>query len=191
MELSPTPTGKIMDEALHRVAKVGSYIRSIEPYLLDANPIYDVGVFQPDFLCGGTLGYHYPTWRVDIRFKRKGPTLCLHLSPAELSTYPVVILDDSIPLDETIIKRIAGYVAEGGNLIVERGSDLGIPGQENLLCQVLGIHFHGKTTGAAHYLSGLASPLSVGMGEDDLVVEETPSKFQRPPPKLSLISAMK
>jgi hypothetical protein len=171
MELSPTPTGKIMDEALHRVAKVGSYIRSIEPYLLDANPIYDVGVFQPDFLCGGPWGTTTPPggW-TSVLSERDLPYACLY-PPAELSTYPVVILDDSIPLDETIIERIAGYVAQGGNLIVERGSDLGIPGQENLLCQVLGIHFQGKTIGAAHYLCGLANNLSVGMGEDDLIVE--------------------
>jgi len=171
MELSPIPTGKIMDEAVHRVAEVGNYIRILEPYLLDASPVYDAGVFQPDHLCGGPWGTTTPpgAW-TSVMMERDIPFACLYAN-ADLSPYRLLILDDSVVLDETLAGKLANYVAQGGNLIVECGAAFRTQGQNNLLCQVLGIEGKGKTGGAAHYLSELDSRIAAEMGEDDLIVE--------------------
>ena len=160
-----------MDEAVHRVAEVGNYIRILEPYLLDASPVYDAGIFQPDHLCGGPWGTTTPpgAW-TSVMMERDIPFACLYAN-ADLSPYRLLILDDSVVLDETLAGKLANYVAQGGNLIVECGAAFRTPGQNNLLCQVLGIEGKGKTGGAAHYLSELDSRIAAEMGEDDLIVE--------------------
>jgi hypothetical protein len=171
MELSPMSTGKIMDEAVQRVAEVGRYLRALEPYLLDTRPIYDAGVYQPDHLCGGPWGTTNPPggWTSAL-MERDIPHACLYPN-AEVSPYPLLILDDSVILDDTLANRLAHYVAGGGNLIVECGAAFSPQGPNATLLQVLGIEGKGKTGGAAHYLSELDPRIAAGMGEDDLIVE--------------------
>lgn len=45
MELSPSQAGKIHDEAVCQVAEAAGYVRAIEPYLLDTQPVYDYAVY--------------------------------------------------------------------------------------------------------------------------------------------------
>ena len=107
MELSPMSTGKIMDEAVHRVAEVGRYLRALEPYLLDTRPVYDAGVYQPDHLCGGSWGTTNPPggWTSAL-MERDIPHALLYPnatpSNGEVSPYPLLILDDSIVLDDAL-----------------------------------------------------------------------------------------
>jgi alpha-L-fucosidase len=174
MELSPAPTGRIYTEAVCRVAEAGAYIRAIEPYLLDTQPVYDAGVFQQDWLCGGPWGTTTPPggW-MSALMERDVPHACLYpdadLSP-DSSPYRLVILDDTVVPDEALAARLADYVARGGRLIVECGAAFGNPGAP-ILQQVLGITGQGKTGGVAHYLSGLDGRIAGGLGEDDLIVE--------------------
>lgn len=169
-ELSPTPTGKIMNEAVARVAEAGAYIRAIEPYLLDTKPVYDAGIFQPEAMCGSPYGITSPpgAW-TSVLMERDVPFACLY-ARADLAPYRLLILDGSAVLDEALAVRLADYVAQGGHLIVECGAAFGTPA-ENILLKVLGIEGKGKTGGAAHYLSGLDGRIATAMGEDDLVVE--------------------
>jgi len=170
MELSPTHTGKIMDEPLCRVTEAGGYIRAIEPYLLDTRPVYDAGVFQQETYCGGPWGTTTPPggW-TSVLMERDVPFACLY-AQADLSPYRLIILDDSVVPDEAFAVRLADYVAMGGCLIVECGAAVGNPGQA-VLQKVLGIEVERKTGGVVHYLSGLDRRIAAGMGEDDLVVE--------------------
>jgi alpha-L-fucosidase len=170
MEVSPTHTGKIMDEAICRVTEAGGYIRAIEPYLLDASPVYDAGIFQQDMLCGGPWGGTTPLggW-TSVLMERDVPFACLYAN-ADLSPYRLLILDDSVVPDESLAARLAEYVAQGGRLIVECGAAFGNPGRE-ILQKILGIEGKGKTGGAVHYLSGLDNRIAADMGEDDLIVE--------------------
>jgi hypothetical protein len=180
MELSPTHTGIIMEEPVRRVTEAGSYIRAIEPYLLDTNPVYDAGIFQQERLCGGPWGTTTPPggWS-SVLMERDVPFALLYPN-ANLSPYRLLILDDSIIPDEALALRLADYVAQGGHLIVECGGiardgktvvvALANPVQ-SILQKVLGIEVTEKTGGMVHYLSGLDSHIATGMGEDDLMVE--------------------
>jgi hypothetical protein len=170
MELNPTHTGKLMDEAICRVSEVGAYIRAIEPYLIDTRPVYDTGVFQPDIFCGGPWGTTNPpgSWTSALT-ERDIPNALLY-APADIQPYPLVILDDSIVPDEALAQRLADYVAQGGHLIVECGAVVGNPGQE-ILQKILGIEVRHKTGRVIHFLSALDNRIATGMGEDDLMVE--------------------
>jgi alpha-L-fucosidase len=170
MELSPSQTGKIHAEAVCRVAEAGSYIRAIEPYLLDTRPVYDAGVFQQDWLCGGPWGTTTPPggWTSAL-MERDVPHACLYTS-ADLAPYRLLILDDTVVPDEALAVRLADFVAKGGRLIVECGAAFGNPA-EHILTQVLGITGQGKTGGVAHYVSGMDERIAADMGEDDLIVE--------------------
>jgi alpha-L-fucosidase len=170
MELHPTATGKLMDEAVGRVAEVGGYIRAIEPYLLDTQPAYDAGVFQPAGLVGTPFGTTSPAggWTT-VLMERDVPFACLY-PDADLSPYRLIILDSSVVPDEALAGRLADYVDRGGNLIVECGAAFGTPA-ESILLKVLGIEGQGKTGGMAHYLSGLDGRIAADMGADDLIVE--------------------
>ena len=170
MELHPTATGKLMDEAVSRVTEVGGYIRAIEPYLLDTQPVYDAGVFQPAESQGTVFGTTNPAggWTTAL-LERDVPFACLY-PDAELSPYRLVILDSSIVPDAALAARLAEYVERGGRLIVECGAAFGTAAEKTLL-KVLGIEGQGKTGGAAHYLSGLDGRIASDMGEDDLIVE--------------------
>lgn len=170
MELSPLPTGQIMEEAIGRVADVGRYIRTIEPYLLHTSPVYDAGVFQSEILYGSPWGTTSPpgAW-TSVLMERDIPFACLYAN-ADLSPYPLLILDDSVVPDEALAVRLADYVAQGGHLIVECGAAFGNPAQ-GILQEILGIEGKGKTGGVAHYMGGLDRRIATDMGEDDLIVE--------------------
>jgi len=172
MEVSPIPFAKFQDQAINRVAEVGRYIRSIEPYLINTTPVYEAGVFQPDYLCGGPWGTTtFPGAWTSVFTERDIAYASLYPN-ADLSPYRLVVLDDSVIPDEALTGRLANYVAQGGNLIVECGAAFGTsPTPNYLLLQVLGIEGLGKTGGVAHYLSQLDPRLAVDMGEDDLIVE--------------------
>jgi len=170
MELSPSHTGRLHAEAVSRLAEAGSYIRAIEPYLLHTRPVYDAGVFQPDWLCGGTWGTTNPPggWTSAL-MERDVPHACLYPN-ADLAPYQLLILDDSVIPDEALAARLADYVARGGHLIVEGGAAFG-NAAEPLLKGVLGITGLGKTGDIAHYVSVADERIAAGMGEDDLIVE--------------------
>lgn len=163
MELSPTPNGKIMEEAVQRLAEAGGYIRALEPFLLNTSPVYDAAVLQPEHLCGGPWGTTNPPggWTSAL-MERDIPHACVY-PDGDLTPYPLVILDDSLTVDGALASKLTRYVAQGGSLIVE--------GNPTNLAELLGVDVIGKTGGAAHYLSALDSRLSMDLGADELIVE--------------------
>ena len=166
IELSPTHTGQIMDEPVNRLIEVGKYIREIEPYLLNSEPVYDVAIFQREI----DTGWQRPAGWDSVLVERDIPFAILY-QDADLSPYRLLILDDIITLDEGLAKKLTNYVSEGGNLIVEGGAArFGTPAG-NILSEALGITAFGKTGYPAHYLSGLDKCIANDMGEDDLIVE--------------------
>jgi len=166
IELSPTNTGKIMEEAVQRVADVGAYIRQKEKYLLNTKPVYDAALFQPITAHGWPrpAGWHTVLAERDIPYAILYPD-------ADLAPYRLLILDDTIVPDEMLAMRISEFVKAGGSLIVEAGcAAWGTPAGD-ILSDVLGISSPGVTGRPVHYLSAIDERATDGLGEDDLIVE--------------------
>jgi len=170
MELSPTPTGKIQDEALHHVAEAGRYIREMNPFLLNTRPVYDAGIFQPETEYGGPFGVQPPADWAAVFLERDIPFAFLY-PDAELVSYPLLILDGAVIPDLELAKKLAEYVHAGGSLIVECTAAAFGTAEGAIMSEILGIVGRGKTGSVAHYLSRMDQRIAGGLGADDLIVE--------------------
>lgn len=166
IELSPTHTGMILDDAVARLETVGAYVRAREPYLVTTRPVYDAALFQQPW----QYGWPRPAGWGTVFTERDIPFAVVY-PDAELSPYGLLVLDDAVPADEALAARVAEHVRNGGSLIVEgEAAQFGSAAGE-LLAEVLGVRSLGQTGYPAHYLSGLEPRLAAGLGNDDLVVE--------------------
>ena len=169
-EFSPTQTGRFTPEAAHRVAQVGKYIRDIEQYLVGTEPIYDAAVLLPANEYGSKWEVPQPGGWGTVLVERDIPFAYVY-PDADLTPYRLIILDGRVPLDEALARKIAAYVSQGGNLVVEYdGAGWDTPAGA-IMAEVLGIGVPLKTGGSAHYLSAFSPDLAADMGADALIVE--------------------
>jgi hypothetical protein len=169
-EVSPTHTGRFTEDAVERVAQIGSYIRGIEEYLVGTEPLFDAAIILPETVYGSTYDCPRPGgW--DTVFTERDIPFAYVYPDGDLSPYQLAILDGRVPADEALAQRLADFVREGGSLIVEgQAASFGTPA-EPILAEVLGI---GETTAlgaGTYYLSGLHSDLATDLCLDDQVVE--------------------
>jgi hypothetical protein len=171
-ELSPTHTGTITEEAARRVAEVGGYIRGIEEYLTDTEPVLDAAIVLPETSYGAIYECPPPGgWDTVLR-ERDIPVAYVY-PDADLSPYHLVVLDGRAPLTEALAQKVAGFVRAGGGLIVE-GEAAGLgTSAGSLMAEVLGLGEASSLGAGTYYLSGLHPDLAEDMGADDLVVEGT------------------
>jgi len=166
IEVPPLPTGKLLDEPVERLERVGAYVRACEQYLLHTEPVLDAALFQPP----SQYGWPRPAGWATVFAERDIPYAILY-PDADLSPYPLVVLDDAIAVDAELATRLAEHVRAGGGLIVEgEAARFGTPAGD-ILQEVLGVRDLGETGAVAHYISGLDARLASEMGADDLVVE--------------------
>jgi hypothetical protein len=168
LELPPLQTGKIMDEPVERLKELGKFVRAIEPYVVGTKGVYDAAIFDPETQFGWSNrpnpGWHSVLMERDIPFN-------IIYSNAEISEYPLIILDDKITLDEWLAEKLKAFVNEGGSLIVEAGAaQFGTPAGD-IISEILGLTSQGKTGQPAQYLSDLDNRLKTNMGEDELIIE--------------------
>ena len=169
-EFSPTQTGRFTAEAAHRVTQVGGYIRGIEEYLVGAEPIYDAAVLLPANEYGSKWEVPQPAGWGTVLVERDIPFAYVY-PDADLTPYRLVILDGRVALDESLARKVADYVAQGGNLLVECDAAAWDTPAGATMAEVLGITSFGKAGGRAQYLSALSPDLATDMGADDLIVE--------------------
>jgi Alpha-L-fucosidase len=169
-ELSPTHTGRITDEAARRVAEVGSYIRGIEGYLVGTEPVLDAALVQAEGAYGVTSECPAPGGWDTVLPERDIPFAYVY-PDADLSPYRLVILDGRAPMGEALAAKVADYVRQGGNLIVEgEAAAHGTPAGA-VLAEVLGLSGMSRMGDATRYISGPSPALAHDIGADNLVVE--------------------
>ena len=164
IEISPTHTAFFQKDAIDTLEKVGSYIRSIEKYCINTEPLYDAAYLMPDNLRGVLWYWDSPLTERDIPYD-------FVYRNTDLSKYQLVILDPHITLDMDIINELEDYVKNGGNLIVE--CNVGVHGSEayGIIINTLGLKSAVKVAGNIRYISNIDKSLSEGMGSDPLIVE--------------------
>ncbi len=173
IEVSPIHQGVITDGTIRCISEVGKYIRDREQYLIDAKPIYDVAIFEPETAYGWTR----PDGWQNVLLERQIPFGILY-ADSDLSGYRLLILDGSISLDEQLARRITEYIETGGSLIVEcDAAQFGTP-VGDILSDVLGIRDMGSTGCPAQYISISDERLAGEMGLDDLIIEGEAHKIK-------------
>jgi hypothetical protein len=167
VELSPTATGRIMDEPIQRFREIGRTVRELEPYLVGTQPVYDAATFLPD---SQLFGWVQEAGWSSVFLERDIPFACLH-PDSDLTPHSLLVLDGRVSVDPELARRLSAHVHGGGSLIVEAdAARFGTPAGE-ILSDLLGITCLGKTGYPAHYLSGLDLRLTEELGEDDRIVE--------------------
>ncbi|HEY2931531.1 MAG TPA: alpha-L-fucosidase [Acidobacteriota bacterium] len=175
--LSPTASGRIFDFQVDQVASVSSYLRKRQDWLTGTKPLYDAAIFHPSYLGSGSSERDAPPltrlsrgW-ADLLGQRNIPYAYLY-PDADLSPFPLVILDTSFPVTEESVDRVKAYVGKGGSILVELNSEhLQSQAGIRLLSEVLGVRLRGRTEYEAVYLGRLDSSVAAGMTEMPPLVE--------------------
>ena len=166
IEVPPLPTGRLLDQPIARLERVGAYVRAREQYLLHTEPVYDAALLQHP----SQYGWPRPAGWATVFAERDIPYAIVY-PDADLSPYPLVVLDDAIAVDADLATRLAEHVRVGGSLLVEcDAAQFGTPAG-GILQEVLGLRDLGATHAAAGYTTDLDPRLATHMGLDDLVVE--------------------
>ncbi len=70
----------------------------------------------------------------------------------DLAPYAVVILPDTVPVDEALAARLRAYVAQGGKLLITARADLDVSSGDFALADLMGVHYEGAAPFAPDYL---------------------------------------
>ena len=164
IEFSPTHTAYFQKDAINTLEKVGAYVRSVEKYCVNTEPVYDVAYMMPG-------NYRGVRWYWDSVLTERDVPYDFVYKNSDLSKYQLVITDPHIALDIEMADKLNDYVRNGGNLIVE--CNTGIRGDETYskMLNILGLKSAGKAAGNIRYISNIDKTVAEGMGQDPLIVE--------------------
>ena len=132
------PSGKMDQETYKLVGSVYGQVEQKEPWCRGARPVTDIGVLHPDEFFGA-VGTGYGLVRL---LEEGGHQFDLIDSRMDFTPYKVLILPDSIPVDERLNQKINAYLAQGGKLLASFESGLRAD-KTGFALQALGVDFLG------------------------------------------------
>jgi hypothetical protein len=177
IELAPTNTAIIQQDPISTLAEVGTYIRAREKYLVHTLPVYDACYFIPDDSYGASWETRtLRSW--DSVLQERDIPYGFATSDTDLAGFPLAICDGRAPIDERRAAKLAEYVRNGGQLIVECNVGAGGSAARELMTNLLGIEMKGHCETKVLYLSRIDERLREGMGMDPLVVEGEAALFK-------------
>lgn len=116
------PDGQICPHVYDLVGAVYSQVEAKEPWCVDAEPVVDMGVMNPEEWTGERV----PIAAMGaVRILQEGGHQFDILdTKSDLSAYKLVILPDVIPVDGALAAKVQRYLDEGGALLVTGRSGL-------------------------------------------------------------------
>jgi len=164
------PRGTLDPAAYDLIGRAYACIEEAEPYVRDAKPVAQIGLFQlpPDSAnVGRTSGTDEGATRMLTQLKHQfdvvGPQ-------SKLTNYELLILPDAIQLDEALIKKLRAYLKTGGQLLATGTSGLA-PDATKLLLPELSIKPLGPSPFTTTYIR-FGSEISGLSASSDHVVYE-------------------
>ncbi len=129
------PRGTLDKAAYDLIGKIYERVEAREPWLLDAQPVTQIGLFQTS---GGTDRESAASpldgaTRMLTQLKHQFDII---LPDADLTRYDLLILPDSVEVDPALARRLAAYVKSGGALLASGTSGLSADGKALLLPQL-------------------------------------------------------
>ena len=157
------PSGYFSGHQMDQLGEVADYIRAREEFLVDVEPVHDVGLLLPPPLEYKLM--EEKGWSSTLR-RNQIPYGILMPEIDDLTPYQLLIVDEDYPMDEDLARRLEEYVYNGGNLIVV-GDAAGVVnknGDDFILSKLLGVRPKGTTGFETVYLAGIDKGISSGLG---------------------------
>lgn len=147
------PNGKISHPVYDLIGSVYSQIEAKEPWCEGANPITEIGVFTPEeFLDSRSLdGLPSAIMGVTRMLEESGHQFDILDSISDLEKYKVLILPDTIPVDEVFARKLDDYVENGGKIIASYQSGLN-PDKRHFYLSSLGVELVGEAPFSPDFL---------------------------------------
>jgi len=136
------PRGYLDKAAYDMIGKVYARVETREPWLVDAKPVSQIGLFQiPNTSYFNTGGSDEGATRLLTQLKHQFDVVT---SDTRLENYELLVLPDHVVLDDAMTKRLRAFVKSGGALLVSGRSGLSATGAEAVLPE-LGIKVEGAS----------------------------------------------
>ena len=164
------PRGTLDGAAYDLIGRAYGRVEEREPWLEGARPAAQIGLFQ---VPGG--GYHGAAGGSDEGATRMLTQLRQQFdvvnAGSDWSSYDLLILPDSIPLDPALIRRLRAWLRRGGSLLATGTSGLSADGRRVLLPE-LGIQAMGFSPFTTTYVR-FGKEIASGVPATDHVMYET------------------
>ncbi len=160
------PRGVPDSAAYDLIGSVYKRVADREPWLLDATPVADIGLFQTpsgdaNKLSGSDEGATRLLTQLKLQFN-------VVESTSDLSAYKLLILPDAIPVNAALAKKLKAHLTNGGAILASGTSGLS-PDGKALLLNDLGIKPAGMSPFTAAYLR-VSPELSEGIPATDHIL---------------------
>lgn len=143
------PRGVLDKAAYQLIGQVYGRVEEREPWLHDAKPLAQIGLFQvPSTQYNATGGSDEGATRMLTQLKQQFDVV---IPDGNLERYELLILPDLIQLDADLIKRLRAYIKQGGALLATGTSGLSADGTKLLLPE-LGIKPSGMSPFTTTYI---------------------------------------
>jgi hypothetical protein len=125
------PRGTLDKAAYELIGRVYARVEAREPWLEDAKPVSQIGLFQlPGKQYYSTGGADEGATRMLTHLKHQFDVVEFG---SDLDRYELLILPDAMQLDDAQVKRLRAYVKRGGKLLATGTSGLSADGKKLLL----------------------------------------------------------
>jgi hypothetical protein len=148
------PRGTLDKAAYQNIGNVYARVEQREPWLKDAKPVVQIGVLQAEERPVGMGG------RIKVAGAEEGAVRILTQTkhqfdlidrPAEFEPYQLIVLPDTVVVDEPLAKRLRAFVKNGGALLASGNSGLNAD-QTDVVLAELGIKAHGRSPYQTTYI---------------------------------------
>jgi len=162
------PRGTLDRGAYDLIGKIYARVQAREPWLKDAKPLTQIGLFQ------ATSGDTYGMTGID-----EGATRLLTQLKHQFDVvhptgpwakYDLLVLPDAVAIDAALAKKLTAYVKKGGAVLASGYSGVSLDATESVW-PMLGIKPLGKSPYSTTYLR-FDKELAVGVPESDHVMYE-------------------
>jgi hypothetical protein len=164
------PRGILDKAAYELIGKVYARVEQREPWLNDAKPLSQIGLFQvPAGVASAqaTSGTDEGATRLLTQLKHQFDVVNEF---SKFEQYDLLILPDSIRIDDALLKRLRSYVKKGGALLASGTSGLSVDGVKVLLPE-LNIDAHGLSPFTTTYVR-FGQEIAEGIPDSDHVMYE-------------------
>ncbi len=139
-----TPGGFFSGHQMDELGKVGAFLRERQEYLVNAEPVYDVGLLVP------VAREYDPAWPLTL-LRHHVPFGVVLPDRLDIDRYPLLILEKGFPLDDGTLGAMERFVSGGGSLLVD-GQVLSTDPPQRLL-NLLGLSGTTGTGFSTNYVS--------------------------------------
>lgn len=148
------PRGKIDPDVYRLVGSVYSQVEAKEPWCRGARPVTEIGVLTPEAFVPPEAAADRlsPSIRGVTRMLEEGAHQFDILdAESDFSRYTVLILPDTIPVDEALAAKLDAFVQAGGSLIASYKSGLA-PSGAGFALRSLGVEWEGEAPYSPDFL---------------------------------------